>query len=58
MGCVAMDTTGDWLVCGGSMGPTFFHLSSPSTATKIATMQLPAGATTQAALFVNDRVST
>lgn len=57
VGCVAVDKSGDWVVCGGSMGPTFFHLSSPSTATKTAMMDLPAGTVTQAAIFVDDRVS-
>lgn len=58
VGCVAVDNTGDWVVCGGSMGPTFFHLSSSSSATKTATMELPVGAVTQTAIFVNDRVRT
>ena len=57
VGCIAVDPSGNWVVCGGSMAPTFFHLSSPSSATKTATMETRAGATTQAAIFVNDRVS-
>ena len=56
MGCVAVDTSGDWVVCGGSMAPTFFHLSSSSSATMTSTTKLPPGAVTQTAVFVSDRV--
>ena len=51
VGCVAVD--GDWLVCGGSMAPCVYHLSSLS-----ATVRLPSpdGVATQAAIFAKDRV--
>lgn len=53
VGCVAVD--GDWLVCGGSMAPCVYHLSSLS-----ATVRLPSpdGVATQAAIFAKDRVIT
>lgn len=53
IGCVAVDTTGDWLVCGGSMSPTIYHLS---TLSKVASLQVPSDVVTQTAIFVKDRV--
>ena len=55
MGSVCTDEGGDWLVCGGSMGPTFYHLMAASS-TKTATMAMPEGAVTHTISFVEDRV--
>ncbi len=53
---MATDESGAWLVCGGSMGPTFYHLMTASS-TQVATMNVPEGAVTHTAAFVEDRVS-
>ena len=56
VGCVTVDGEGggEWMVCGGSMAPTIYHLASNS---KIATLPVPPNVATQAAIFAKDRVS-
>ena len=54
VGCVAVDSGGDWMVCGGSMPPSIFRLASTN---KISSLAVPAGVATQTAIFARDRVS-
>ena len=54
VGCVAVDNGGDWMVCGGSMAPSVFRLTSTN---KIAALSVPANVVSQTAIFTQDRVS-
>ena len=54
VGCVGVDSGGEWIVCGGSEAPSIYHLSTLSHVTTLAT---PPGVITQSILFTNDRVS-
>ncbi|XP_064391541.1 THO complex subunit 6 homolog [Halichondria panicea] len=55
VGCVGVDSGGEWIVCGGSEPPSIYHLSTLSHVTTLAT---PPGVITQAILFTNDRIIT
>lgn len=50
-----MDSSGEWLVCGGSAAPSVYHLGS---LTKTASLSVPKGVVTQSVIFAKERIIT
>lgn len=55
IGCVTVDSTGEWMVFGGSCSPTMYKLGSMSCAT---VFDVPQKITTQTAIFTSGRIIT